>query len=304
MQRLVLLISLPAALLLASACGGTLEPEAIEPAPTAALAPTPTSTPAPTPTPAPPASRFSYDEFRILPLRIHLLHSETVTDLNALSTDDDIVKVLAKINGIWSQAGIQFFLKSMIRETVINEFAYTGFKREVPLPMLGLLRPRGSQGGGMFHVYYLHDFQANGVFIPGVAIFVKELSELREVDGGSIDLPPMARVTGHELGHGLGLTHLSDADRLMPGSDSKLMADATTGTFLDDEDILTARQGADLLGWNTNPQVLLEGADTAFRDGHVKTAEVTYQILAGIPGDSPVKIQAQEGLARVHELEP
>ena len=239
-----------------------------------------------------------------MPLRIHLLHSEAVADLNALSTDDDIFQVLAKINAIWSQAGIQFYLKSLIRETVINEFAYTGFKRAVPLPMLGLLRPRGSQGGGLFHVYYVHDFQVNGVFIPGVAIFVKELSELREVEGGIIDLPPMARVTAHELGHGLGLKHLSDADRLMAGSDSKLMADATTGTLLDDEDILTARHGADSLGWHTDPQVLLEGADTAFADGYIKTAEVTYQILVGIPGDSPVKIQAQEGLTRVHELEP
>ena len=81
------------------------------------------------------------------------------------------------------------------------------------------------------HVYYIHDFAVNGVFLGGTMCMIKETARLRPVKGG-ID-EPLPRVTSHELGHAMGLPHRQDI--------TNLMASGTTGTILNAAEVEIVR---------------------------------------------------------------
>ena len=48
---------------------------------------------------------FTFDEYLLAPLRIHLLSATNVPAIQTTLTESDIARILKKINGIWSQAG-------------------------------------------------------------------------------------------------------------------------------------------------------------------------------------------------------
>src|SRR5438270_6897568 len=58
--------------------------------------------------------------FLILPLHVHLLSSADREDLDCKLTDDDVRRVVGKVNGIWHKAGLHFRLEPILHEKAAN----------------------------------------------------------------------------------------------------------------------------------------------------------------------------------------
>ena len=235
--------------------------------------------------------RFAHEEFYLFPVRVHLLQSNSLPALNSQLALEDIERIMGKVNKVWAQAGIHFYLESWSRETAASQFVYSGFKRQVPLQLYQFLRPQASLAEGMAHVYYVHDLPVNGFILFGGrgGIFIKDTAQLRDVEGG-ID-EPLPRVTAHELGHVLTLPHLA--------STVNLMGQGTTGTILDEHEIQQARQAAEAMKWDTNPVSLQREADALFQEGEAGRGKPLYEVLATIPGRSSIKDAAKKKLAKI-----
>jgi len=227
-----------------------------------------------------------FSEFRIVPVRVHLLRdSETAAAVTRL-TEKDIARIFKKANGIWHAAGIHLWVESIVTEKPAST---TGYEHAASLPVAALkaLRPPGSHPLRMFHVYYIGEMPPNGIFMGTDAIFVKESARLRPVEGG-ID-EPLPRVTAHELGHGMGLPHRQDT--------FNLLASGTTGTSLNDAEIDTVRSKTLAMAWVETVEQFLRDAAKAQADNRPDVARSMYQALTEIPGDSTLKKQAAEHLA-------
>ena len=96
------------------------------------------------------------------------------------------------------------------------------------------LAPADSKSFPGLHVYYIHQFSVNGVYLGGTTCFVRETAKLRPVEGG-ID-EPLPRVTSHELGHSLGLPHRQNV--------TNLRASGNNGTKLNEAETAIARAKA------------------------------------------------------------
>ena len=144
-----------------------------------------------------PLPEFGVDDYQFAPLRVHLLASPDRPELCTTLTEADIARIITKANGVWSQAGIGFYVESIIREAPAPSDE-PGHTAPIPSHLLLSLIRRESFGADVFNVYYLKDFGVNGIYFPK-AIFVKDTASLRPVKGG-ID-EPIPRVTSHELGH-------------------------------------------------------------------------------------------------------
>jgi hypothetical protein len=187
---------------------------------------------------APPAA-----EFLVLPLRTYILQSEFPALNAAPQLAGDMARIVSKINRIWSAAGIYFRLDAVAVVAANAEALRPAIDRldptsraKPPLDVLPLAIPPESRSTvtGGFHIFYVHDFVANGVYPGKREAFVRETAKLMPIPGG-ID-EPLPRVTSHEIGHGLGLAHHEIR--------SHLMAEGTTGTRLDTHEVEIARAAA------------------------------------------------------------
>jgi hypothetical protein len=176
--------------------------------------------------------------FLILPLHVHVLSCPNQEDLDCKLTDEDVRRIIAKVNDVWHKAGVHFRLEPILHETAehVKEFAENTPAQggESSLNKYRQLAPAESRSLPGLHVYYIHQFSVNGVFLGARMCFVKETARLRPVDGG-ID-EPIPRVTSHELGHALGLPHRQDV--------KNLMASGNNGTKLNVAEVEIARTKA------------------------------------------------------------
>jgi hypothetical protein len=156
--------------------------------------------------------------------------------------DSDIHRILAKVNTVWAAAGIYWQLESIenVNAENLGRLKLLGLADDAPaqkkphLAFRDIIPESTRKDYPGYRVYYIHDFDVNGVYFGRREAMVKETAALRPVEGG-ID-EPIPRVTSHELGHGLGLPHRQD--RL------NLMASGTTGTLLNTNEIAKAREFA------------------------------------------------------------
>lgn len=217
------------------------------------------------------ASRtFTYGEFLIVPVRVHLLQCKDAEALHCRLKEADVRRVFGKANRIWNKAGIALGIESIVTEDAIHA---EGFD-ENRLEEFKATRPPKGTVSGMIHVFYVHRLPTNGVYMGREAIFVKDSASLREVKGGVDE--PIPRVTSHEIGHAFGLPHRQNT--------INLMASGTTGWSINDGETETVRGWASAQDWILTPAA-------AFEKGH-------YEILAALPGESPLKEKAIEKLKK------
>ncbi|MFO0910330.1 MAG: matrixin family metalloprotease [Isosphaeraceae bacterium] len=216
-----------------------------------------------------PAARPVAD-FLVIPLRLHVLTAEGMPEVDCKLSDEDLKRILRKVNRIWHKAGIHWGLEAIIREPAARLDRF----REAPagrsLTRFRLLAPDASRKTDGLHVFYLHDLPVNGVWMGTNFALVRETASLRQVEGG-ID-EPIPRVTAHELGHALGLQHRQDR--------TNLLASGTTGTSLNEAEIETARRRARSIPGSLTVESLEQAAAKA-ETGRAKTL---HGWLAEIPG--------------------
>ena len=213
---------------------------------------------------------FSYEEFLIVPVRVHLLRSTGEDALNCRLEEKDVRRVFEKINRIWNKAGLAPMVESIVSEDAIRP---EGFN-PATLNDFKAVRPAKGRDAGMVHVYYVHALPTNGVFFGTDAIFVKDTAALRAVKGGVDE--PLPRVTSHEIGHAMGLPHRQDT--------INLMALGTTGWSINDAEIETVRAWAGKQSWVLTPKAAFE--------------KKQYAALIALPGENELKEKAKAELRK------
>jgi len=226
-----------------------------------------------------------YGDFLVVPLRVHILTATDLPEIDCALTDTDIHRILGKVNTIWHQAGIHWGLEALIREPAARQEEFKKRKiahRDRAGPPLGVyprLVPVGSKTKEGFHIYYIHQFSVNGVYLGDATAFVQETARLRQVEGG-ID-EPLPRVTAHELGHALDLPHRQER--------TNLLASGTTGTTLNAAEVERAREAARETPGVWTADDLKRAAQRASQAGRPEEARRFWSHLAALPGQGGIE---------------
>jgi len=229
------------------------------------------------PAPDPVVEVPAYGEFLVIPLRVHVLSATDLPAVHCLLTDADVRRIVGKVNGIWHKAGIHWGLEAPIREPAARQARFRlarDLVGEDDLRLFPLLLPEASRDFDGLHVYYLHAFPVNGVYMGDDYAIVQETARLREVEGG-ID-EPIPRVTAHELGHALGLPHRQ--------ARTNLLASGTTGTGLNADEVDRSRASARAIKGVATVAELRRAAEDASRADDLPRARRLWTWLAEIPG--------------------
>ncbi len=176
-------------------------------------------------------------EFLVIPLRVHVLTADDLPEVDCKLSDDDVRRIVGKVNGVWHAAGVHWGLEPIVREPAAKQDRFREMRDALagkmpPLAGFKILAPEATRAKDGLDVYYIHAFSVNGVYLGDRTAFVQETANLREVEGG-ID-EPIPRVTAHELGHALGLPHRQ--------ARTNLLASGTTGTSLNAAEVEKARE--------------------------------------------------------------
>jgi len=230
--------------------------------------------------PAPPS--FEFDQWLLAPVRVHLLQSTNIPAIHTTLQESDVERIVKKLNAIWSQAGISFWLESLVRETATTNTVPLGEPGD--LGTLLDVRPAASRASNLLHLYYVKHLSVNGVYL-GPAMFVQDSAKLRYVPGGIDEAVP--RTTAHELGHALSLQHQDVLNRLM--------ARGTTGTNLTPAEIQRARATAEQRPWVERAPTLVKRAES--HPPSSTAARALYRQLAVIPLDAQEVRRAREQAA-------
>jgi hypothetical protein len=215
---------------------------------------------------------FGFDDFLMVPLRVHLVTAHEKPRLSTTLRSSDIKRILGKVNGIWAQAGIQFYLESLLEEKAVNPALHDEHRDEKRFNWLIEMVSPETRASNLFNVYYVKELSVNGIYMRG-GIFVKDTAVLSSVPGGINE--PLPRVTAHELGHGLSLEHRQNK--------TNLLASGTTGTSLNETEIKQARAAAAHFAWIEPAPAVLKRANELRESGRSKEAGIWYERVFALP---------------------
>jgi len=235
-----------------------------------------------------PTNQFHFSDYLLVPLKVHFLLATNAPAIQTTLTETDFDRILGKMNRVWSQAGLHFFIQSIQHEHVHDPGRWAGREQPVDGSELLELRPRASLSTNTFHIYYVKTMSVNGIYFSE-GIFVKDTASLRKVEGG-ID-EPLPRVTSHELGHALGLSHRQNT--------TNLMASGTTGTWLNAEEIHQARQKAKGFDWVVPAPQVINQANDLFREKKFPEAKRLYSRVADISSGAEEEELARKRIADI-----
>ncbi|KAF0179264.1 MAG: Matrixin [Limisphaerales bacterium] len=221
---------------------------------------------------------FAFADFLLAPLRVHLLTATNEPAIHTTLTSNDVTRILGKVNRVWAQAGITFYLESLRIEPTANATNYLENTKEDERATLLSLRPKASLATNCFHVFYLKRIRPNGVYFNAQGIFVKDTASLRPVEGGLDE--PLPRVTSHELGHALTLPHRQEV--------TNLLASGMSGGWLNAAEIRQAREAAKKKAWIQPAPEVLRQAEERDKAGAFVEGRRFWQRLAHLPLESDV----------------
>ena len=166
-----------------------------------------------------------------VPVRVHLMESKGTPAMHTTLAESDVRRIFGKVNMVWSQAGIRFEIESIVHTAA--DAVRAELEKKDEFVRVNSMIPKPSLSTTALNVCYVKEVKPNGFFHSGL-IVVKDTASLREVEGGLDE--PIPRVTSHEIGHALSLSHRQDR--------TNLMASGMTGFSLNDTEIAAARERA------------------------------------------------------------
>jgi hypothetical protein len=219
-----------------------------------------------------------YDQFVIVPLRVHVLTSPTLDLVNCTLNDAEIGRVIGNVNAIWHKAGVHIGMETIVREPADQQERFRLISRlnhERPNGgQLRMLLPRSTRAPVGLDVYLFRDLPFNSGYFADDAILIREHPDLALVPRGGDD--PVARVTAHAIGHALGLPLHPDPENVM--------ASATSGVALDAEQVDGVRQVARIIRGAGTVADIRQAAVAAEAKGDHAAALRLWSWLAQVPG--------------------
>ncbi len=145
-----------------------------------------------------------------LAVRMHLVQSDQVDELNVRLSNAEVGELLAAVNEIWAQAGVVWSLESIVHEDALNDSLFQSALTDPnvsPVSVIISVLPAENFRPDIWNVFMIRDFggEVGGVYLPNNKLVVSaeiEPSGQRDIDEG------MSRILANELGHSLSLFHV------------------------------------------------------------------------------------------------
>ena len=157
--------------------------------------------------------------------------------ISSQRTEEELLEIVARMNDIWAPAGIRLEAKTMPTIKLPKELLARVAYGEIRALLQELGESVEPPGPGVINGFYTRSLEGpNGIAFPARGIFMVT-DEPSVFDRG---------VSGHEVGHVMGLPH-------SPTDPGRLLFSGTNGMYLTDNEITISRiMASELLESSSN----------------------------------------------------